>query len=497
MITPVLKMEGISKNFPGVKALEGVHLELYRGLAHALMGENGAGKSTLMKILGGIYPKDSGTITLNGIKTEFAGPKDAQEYGIAIIHQELNLIPQLSIAENIFMGREFVHKISGRIDWPKIYSESRKYLNQLGINTHPKTLIKDLGVGEQQMVEIAKALSFEAEILVMDEPTAALTEQEVAKLFEIIRNLKQQGKAIVYISHKLDEVFAICEQVTVLRDGKYIGNANIKEVDPQQLIQMMVGRKLEEKFRRDIVTPGPEVLRVENLSKQGVLNEINFSARAGEVLGIAGLMGSGRTELAKAIFGAYKVDKALIYLNGQKLKIKSPRDAVKAGIAYVSEDRKTEGLFLKLSVKHNTSIAALNKFTRAGKIHNKNESQAVEDFIAKLKIKTPSMKQIIKNLSGGNQQKVVLSKWMLINPKVLILDEPTRGVDVGAKIEIYELINQLKAQGVAIILISSELPEVMGVSDRILVIHEGKITGEYLHDEASQEKIMHNAVGLQ
>lgn len=497
MITPILKMEGISKNFPGVKALEGVHLELYKGVAHALLGENGAGKSTLMKILGGIYTKDSGTITLNGVKTEFDGPKDAQKHGIAIIHQELNLIPYLTVAENIFMGREFVHKISGRIDWPRIYSESRKYLNQLGINTNPKALVKDLGVGEQQMVEIAKALSFEAEILVMDEPTAALTEQEVAKLFEIIRNLKQQGKAIVYISHKLDEVFEICEKATVLRDGKFIGNVNIKEVDSQQLIQMMVGRKLEEKFRRDVVAPGPEVLRVENLSKKGVLNEISLSARAGEVLGIAGLMGSGRTELAKAIFGAYKVDKASIYLNDRKVKIKTPRDAVRTGIAYVSEDRKMEGLFLKLSVKHNTSIAALKKFTRAGKINNKTELKAVEDYIVKLKIKTPSMKQMIKNLSGGNQQKVVLSKWMLINPKVLILDEPTRGVDVGAKIEIYELINQLKAQGVAIILISSELPEVMGISDRIIVIHEGKVTGEYTHDDASQEKIMHNAVGLQ
>ncbi|HBF35877.1 MAG TPA: D-xylose ABC transporter ATP-binding protein [Firmicutes bacterium] len=403
----------------------------------------------------------------------------------------------MSVAENIFMGREFVHKVSGRIDWSRIYSESQKYLDQLGINTNPKARIKDLGVGEQQMVEIAKALSFETEILVMDEPTAALTEQEVAKLYEIIRNLKQQGKAIVYISHKLDEVFEICEQVTVLRDGKFIGNADVKDVDSGQLIQMMVGRKLEEKFRRDIVAPGPEVLRVENLSKKGVLNEISLSARAGEVLGIAGLMGSGRTEMAKAIFGAYKVDQSAIYLNGNKVKIKNPRDAVKAGIAYVSEDRKTEGLFLKLSVRHNTSIAALKKFTHAGKINNKTESKAVEDYITKLKIKTPSMKQLIKNLSGGNQQKVVLSKWMLINPKVLILDEPTRGVDVGAKIEIYELINKLKAQGVAILLISSELPEVMGISDRILVIHEGKVTGEYLHDEASQEKIMHNAVGLQ
>lgn len=497
MNIPILKMEGISKSFPGVIALEGVNLELYKGVAHALVGENGAGKSTLMKILGGIHFKDSGTITLRGVKTEFHGPKDAQKKGISIIHQELNLIPYLSIAENIFIGREFVHKISGRIDWKRLYQESQKYLKQLGITTDPKTLIKDLGVGEQQMVEIAKALSINAEIIIMDEPTAALTDQEIAKLFEIIRSLKEQGKAVVYISHKLDEVFAICDEVSVLRDGKFIGHAKTNEIDDQHLIQMMVGRKLEDKFRRDIVNPGPEVLRVENLTKKGVLDGVNLMAKAGEVLGIAGLMGAGRTELAKAIFGAYKVDKGEIYLKGQKVKIQNPRDALKAGIAYVSEDRKMEGLFLKLSVKHNMSISALSKFTTVGKIHNQSELKEVKKYIADLKIKTPSEQQIVKNLSGGNQQKVVISKWMMINPKVLILDEPTRGVDVGAKIEIYELINQLKAEGVAIILISSELPEVMGISDRIVVIHEGKVTGEYLHDEASQEKIMHNAIGMQ
>lgn len=495
MPTPVLKMEGISKSFPGVRALEDVRLELYKGSVHALVGENGAGKSTLMKILGGIYPKDSGIITLRGVNVEFRGPKDAQRNGIAIIHQELNLIPHLSIAENIFIGREFLRR-TGRIDWGRLTQESRRYLAQLGIDTDPKILVKDLGVGEQQMVEIAKALSCDAEIIIMDEPTAALTDQEIAKLHQIIRNLKQRGKAIVYISHKLDEVFAVCDEVTVLRDGKFIGHAPITGIDSEGLIQMMVGRKLEEKFKRALVTPGPEVLRVENLTKKGVLDGISFVVKAGEVLGVAGLMGSGRTEMAKAIFGAIKADGGTVYLNNYQLKIKSPRDAVRAGIAYVSEDRKMEGLFLKLSVKHNLSITALQKFAIAGKINKKAEAEAVEGYINRLKIKTPSTKQIIKNLSGGNQQKVVLSKWMLINPKVLILDEPTRGVDIGAKIEIYELINQLKAEGVAIILISSELPEVMGISDRIMVIHEGRVTGEYSHDEASQEKIMRNAVGL-
>ncbi|MGE5605146.1 MAG: sugar ABC transporter ATP-binding protein, partial [Bacteroidota bacterium] len=479
MEVPILKMEKICKNFPGVKALEEVNLTLYKGKVHALLGENGAGKSTLMKILGGVYPKDSGSIFCRGNKVEIQGPRQAQSLGIAIIHQELNLIPYLSIAENIFIGREYSKRISKRIDWGKLYDESRKYLNLLGVQTDPRTLIKDLGIGEQQMVEIAKALSLDAEIIIMDEPTAALTDQETAKLFEIISNLKQNGKAIVYISHKLDEVYKICDQVTVLRDGKYIGSAEVKDITQQQLIQMMVGRRLEEKFLRKIVPPGREVLRVEGLSKQGILHEVSFTVKAGEVLGVSGLMGAGRTELAKAIFGALRVDGGQIYLEGKEIKTRSPRDAVRYGIAYASEDRKMEGLFLKLSVKHNISIAALSKFTKFGKIKNRIETKEVEGYVQKLSIKTPSLVQTAKNLSGGNQQKVVISKWMMIHPKVLILDEPTRGIDIGAKIEIYNLINQLKEAGVAIVLISSELPEVMGISDRILVIHEGRVTGEY------------------
>lgn len=496
MEVPILKMEKICKDFPGVKALEEVNLTLYKGTVHALLGENGAGKSTLMKILGGVYPKDSGSIFCRGNKVEIQGPRQAQSLGIAIIHQELNLIPYLSIAENIFIGREYSKRISKRIDWSKLYDESRKYLNLLGIQTDPRTLIKDLGIGEQQMVEIAKALSLDAEIIIMDEPTAALTNQETAKLFEIISNLKQNGKAIVYISHKLDEVYKICDQVTVLRDGKYIGSAEVNDITQQQLIQMMVGRRLEEKFLRKIVPPGREVLRVEGLSKKGILHEVSFTVKAGEVLGVSGLMGAGRTELAKAIFGALRVDGGQIYLEGKEIKTRSPRDAVRYGIAYASEDRKMEGLFLKLSVKHNISIAALSKFTKFGKIKNRIETKEVEGYVQKLNIKTPSLVQTAKNLSGGNQQKVVISKWMMIHPKVLILDEPTRGIDIGAKIEIYNLINQLKEVGVAIVLISSELPEVMGISDRIMVIHEGRVTGEYTYDEATQEKIMQNAVGM-
>ncbi|MGE5583114.1 MAG: sugar ABC transporter ATP-binding protein [Bacillota bacterium] len=496
MVMPILKMEQISKSFPGVKALEDVDLQLYQGRVHALLGENGAGKSTLMKILGGVYRKDSGSIYIRGQKVDIAGPRHSQNLGIAVIHQELNLIQHLSIAENIFLGREYRKKFSRRLDWEKLHGESRRYLRKLGIETDPKTLVKDLGVGEQQMVEIAKALSLDAEIIIMDEPTAALTNQEIDKLFAIIRNLKQSGKVIVYISHKLDEVFEICDQVTVLRDGKHIGSAEVKDLNQQQLIQMMVGRRLEEKFLREVVTPGREVLRVAKLSKKGLLQEIDFTVSAGEVLGIAGLMGAGRTELAKAIFGALKIDSGEIYLEGRKIKVRSPREAVRHGIAYLSEDRKMEGLFLELSIKHNISISSLDELARLGKINNRAETKRVEGYIQKLKIKTPAMKQTVKHLSGGNQQKVVLSKWMMTQPKVLILDEPTRGVDVGAKIEIYNLINRLKESGVAIILISSELPEVMGISDRIMVIHEGRVTGTYTHDEASQEKIMRSAFGM-
>ncbi len=496
MDRPILQMTGISKSFPGVKALQEVNLELFQGQVHALLGENGAGKSTLMKILGGVYPKDAGTIRYQGKPVELQGPKQAQTLGIAIIHQELNLIPQLSIAENIFIGREFTKGVSGQIDWSRLHRESRKYLEPLGISADPRTLVKELGIGEQQLVEIAKALSLEAAIIIMDEPTAALTNQEVERLFAIIGDLKRQGKAIVYISHKLEEVFAICDHVTVLRDGRYVGDAPVSAIDQQQLIQMMVGRKLEEKFLRQEVAPGRQVLRVERLTKRGVLAEVSFALRAGEVLGVAGLMGAGRTELAKAIFGALKLDSGAIYLEERPVRIRNPRDAVRQGIAYVSEDRKMEGLFLKMSVKQNISIAALQRFSKLGRIRNQAETREVEEYVAKLKIKTPSAAQIVKHLSGGNQQKVVLSKWMLISPKVLILDEPTRGVDVGAKIEIYELISQLKQSGVGIILISSELPEVMGISDRIIVIHEGRLTGEYSHAEASQEKIMQNAIGL-
>lgn len=496
MSVPILKMVNIVKTFPGVKALDGVTLELYTGKIIGLLGENGAGKSTLMKILSGIYEKDSGEIYYEGDLIDIKGPKHAQELGIAIIHQELNLIPHISVRENIFLGREYTKKIIGSIDWDKLNKESRKYLEMLGVDTDPQTLVRELSVGEQQMVEIARALTLDAKIIIMDEPTGTLTTKETDKLFEVIARLKEDGKAIVYISHRLGEIFRLCDSVTVLRDGAYVGSADIKELDNEKLIQMMVGRKIKDIFPRLVTEPGKEMLRVQGLSKKGLLNNVSFSVRAGEVLGISGLMGSGRTEIAKAVFGALKPDSGDVYLDDKKVNIKSPKDAVKHGIAYLSEDRKSEGLLLKLSVRHNMTLSSLNKVAKRGRISSRAEKSLVAEYINKLAIKTPSHAQIVKNLSGGNQQKVVISKWMLIDPKVLILDEPTRGVDVGAKREIYELINKLKETGVAIIVISSEMPEVMGISDRIIVVHEGRVCGEFTHDEVTQDKIMRCAVGI-
>lgn len=496
MSVPILKMENICKSFPGVKALDNVNLELYKGKVLGLLGENGAGKSTLMKVLSGIYKKDAGNIYYEGELIEISGPKHAQDLGIAIIHQELNLIPHLSIQENIYLGREYTKKVSKSIDWNKLKDESRKYLSMLGVTTDPQTLVKDLSVGEQQMVEIARALSLDAKIIIMDEPTGTLTTRETEKLFEVIANLRQDNKSIVYISHRLEEIFKICDYVTVLRDGGYVGSAETKDIDNDKLVHMMVGRRLEEKFPRLVREPGKEVMRVKGLTRKDQLKDVNFSVREGEVLGVSGLMGSGRTEIAKAIFGALKLDKGEIFLNDKKVNIKSPEDAVRYGIAYLSEDRKSEGLLLQLSIKHNMTLSSLSKITNRGKVNKKSETDIVSDFIKKLAIKTPSADQKVKNLSGGNQQKVVISKWMLIDPKVLILDEPTRGVDVGAKIEIYELINKLKQAGVAIIVISSEMPEVIGISDRIIVIHEGKINGEFTHDEVTQDKLMKSAVGI-
>ncbi|WP_392559868.1 ribose ABC transporter ATP-binding protein RbsA [Orbus mooreae] len=490
----LLHVHQIEKSFPGVKALSGVNLSVYAGKVMALIGENGAGKSTLMKVLTGIYKKDAGRIEYLGQEVNFNGPKSSQEAGLGIIHQELNLIPQLSIAENIFLGREFTNAL-GRIDWTKTYREADRLLQRLNLNYDSKRLVSELSIGQQQMVEIAKVLSFQSKIIIMDEPTDALTDTETAALFDVINDLKSQGCGIVYISHRLKEIFAICDDVTVLRDGQFIGEKSVTELNEDELIEMMVGRKLEEQYPHIEQEPGRVALHVNNLCGKDIHN-VNFTLHEGEILGVCGLMGSGRTELMKMIYGAMSVKSGQISLFGQSINNTKPQDGLMNGIVYISEDRKKDGLVLGMSVKENMSLTALNYFSnKAGKLNLQEEKITVGDFINLFNIKTPSMNQIIGYLSGGNQQKVAIAKGLMTRPKVLILDEPTRGVDVGAKKEIYQLINQFKAQGLCVIIVSSEMPEVLGMSDRILVMHEGKITGEYLRKEATQEILMAAAVG--
>ena len=491
MKTPILKMTNIVKEFPGVKALDGVNIELYEGRVMALMGENGAGKSTLMKILSGVYKKDGGQIFYNGKPEDIKGPKDAADKGIAIIHQELNLVNDLSIGENIFLGRE--PKKGLKIDFDKLHANSDILLKKLNVHTSSRELVKNLSIGQQQMIEIAKALSLDAKIIIMDEPTDALTDKETESLFNVINELKQEGKAIVYTSHRLKEIFEICDYITVLRDGKYAGTEEISNLDEDKMIEMMVGRKLTDQFPRTNIEIGETVLKVENLSNEYIDN-ISFEVKAGEIVGISGLMGAGRSELAKTIYGHYQKKSGKIYKYGKEINNKSAKDAIKNRIAYVSEDRKGDGLILNLSVKENMSIASLNRVSSFFRIDKKKELERVISYIGRMRIKTPSENQLIKNLSGGNQQKIAIAKALMIHPDVLILDEPTRGVDVGAKKEIYDLVNEYKATGKAVIMISSEMPEILGLSDRILVLSQGRITGEFDIKDASQEKILKCAV---
>ncbi|KRF09782.1 sugar ABC transporter ATP-binding protein [Paenibacillus sp. Soil787] len=495
MTSKLLEMKGISKSFPGVKVLEQVDFTLHRGEVHALMGENGAGKSTLMKILGGIYTKDSGSITVNGNVYDIASPSMAQNLGIVIIHQELNMVPHLTVMENIFLGREFTYGKSKLINWRRMRQESHRYLSQLGLNIDPGTLVNELSVGQQQMVEIAKALSMQAEILVLDEPTAALTDREIEALFLVIASLKEKGVGMIYISHRMEEIFRICDQVTVMRDGHYIGTEYIANTTMDHLVKMMVGREIKDRFPKVKVTLGEEKLTVGGLTQKGKLHDISLTVRAGEIVGIAGLMGAGRTELAKALFGVTPIDRGTISINGKPVSIHKPIDAIHAGIGLITEDRKDEGLLLPLSVNDNLALPNLKILSSFGFMNRSKERELSDSMIKKLLIKTPNSEQKVGSLSGGNQQKVVIGKWLATSPQVLILDEPTRGVDIGAKKEIYDLMNELVSQGVAILMISSELPEVLGMSDRILVMHEGKISGEFTQEEATQEKIMLSATG--
>ncbi|SIQ72306.1 ribose ABC transporter ATP-binding protein [Aeromonas sp. RU39B] len=493
--TPLLELTGITKQFPGVKALDEAGLRVYPGRVMALLGENGAGKSTLMKVLTGIYQADAGTITYRGQPVAFRGPRESQDQGISIIHQELNLLPELSIAANIFLGREPRTRF-GSIDHKQLRERSANLLTRLGVRHGPDTRLGDLSIGEQQMVEIAKALSFDASVIIMDEPTDALTDTETEQLFVVIRELRAQGCGIVYISHRLKEIFEICDDVTVLRDGKWIGECPVSSLDEDRLIEMMVGRRLDEQYPHLSRAPGAVTLQVNNIRGPGV-KEASFTLHEGEILGFSGLMGSGRTELMKLIYGAVRPSAGTLQLGGKPLAHRSAADGLAAGIAYISEDRKGDGLVLPLSVRENMTLCALREFVRGIHIDGAAERQAVGDYIRLFNIKTPSAEQPIRLLSGGNQQKVAIAKGLLTRPKVLILDEPTRGVDVGAKKEIYQLINEFKKGGLSVIIVSSEMPEVLGMSDRIMVMHEGRISAELNRNEANQERLMAAAVGKQ
>jgi ribose transport system ATP-binding protein len=494
MSISVLEMSGIRKSFSGLAALGDVNFDLRRGEVHVLLGENGAGKSTLIKILSGAYQKDGGQITLDDRVIEIRSPRHAQQLGIACIHQEFNLIPHLSIAENIFLGREPI-RLGAVIDQNVMVDEAKNALRDLDVEMDVRTPVQKLSVAQQQIVEIAKALSMQARILIMDEPTSALTEREIRSLFATIRKLKQKDVAIIYISHRLDEVFEIGGRVTVLRDGKHVGTRDVAGASKQELITMMVARPVNAHFPKRSAARGEEVLKLDGLTIKGVLKSVSFSLHRGEVLGIAGLMGSGRTTLARVIFGLEKLEGGKIYVKGRQCEIRSPRAAIARGIGFLTEDRKCQGLVLGLTVMANVCLPSIEKISKFGIVSQSEEERLSGKFVRDLNIKTAALSQKVLYLSGGNQQKVVLSKWLCRHADIFIFDEPTRGIDVGAKEEIYHLINQLTANGVAIIMISSELPEVLGMSDRVLVMHQGGISGEFHAREATQEQILRCALG--
>lgn len=492
---PVVEMRGITKSYPGVTALDDVSFSVFPGEVHALVGENGAGKSTLMKILAGAERSDAGTIMIDGAEVDIGSPQEAFGLGISIIYQEFNLVPHMTAAENIYLGREPQKLLPGLVDFRRMYSESEQTTNSLGVKLDVRSLVGSLSVAQQQMVEVAKATSWKSRVIAMDEPSATLTDHEIRNLFDLIRRLKAEKVAVVYISHRLEEVFEIADRVSVLRDGHLVAVNNVSELDRDGIIRLMVGRELKEKTPKQPKPFGDVALEVRGLSRKKALKDVSFSVRRGEVLGLAGLVGAGRTEVARAIFGAYQIDSGEILIDGAAVSIKSPWDAIRHGIGLVTEDRKALGLVLGMAVRENISLANLDKMSRAGFVSRQAERAAARRFVEELMIKTPSVEQAVQNLSGGNQQKVVLAKWLLTKSRVMIFDEPTRGIDVGAKAEIYQLMNRLASSGVAIIMISSELPEILEMSDRIIVMHEGEIAGELSAREASPESVMHLATG--
>lgn len=491
----ILKMEGISKRFLGVVALQDVDFELFPGEIHALVGENGAGKSTLMKVLMGIHHPDGGRILFKGQPFQAKNPKDAQQHGISMIFQEFNLMPDLTVAENIFAARELRKARNLLIDDRQMNQKTQELLDSLSLSFSPTQKISSLSVAEMQMVEIAKALLYNSDVLVLDEPTSALAEHEVNKLFDILRRLREQGVAIVYISHRLEEFDRIVDKITVLRDGKYIGTKRWKDTTVPEMIRMMVGRSLEEQFPSRNAKIGEVVLEARNFSNAKLKN-VSLSVRSGEVLGLAGMMGAGRTEFARAIFGADPRESGEIFMDGRQIAVHTPADAIAHNIVYLPEDRKKDGLLLDQSVAMNILLASLSDNARHGIVNAKSCADTVSQKLSELSVKTPSSKQLVKFLSGGNQQKVLVCRWLCLNARVIIFDEPTRGIDVGAKYEIYSLINKMAEAGAAIIMISSEMPEVLGMSDRIAVMYEGRMVGEVERAEASQEKILNMASNI-
>lgn len=498
----IMEMKNIIKDFPGVRALDGVNFNVVKAEIHALVGENGAGKSTLMKILSGVHTEYEGDIYFHGKKVKFRGTKDAEEAGIAIIYQELNLISGLSVAENIFLGSEPV-MYGALMDYKKMYKETRKLLSRFQLDVDPDEMIKNLPIGKQQMIEIVKAISKNAEILIFDEPTSALTDNETEYLFEIIDSLIKDEVTVIYISHRMEELFRISDRITVLRDGATVGTWKKKDLNHDSLVKQMVGRDITEIYPKIENKPGEVVLKVENYSVnhplragEKIVRNVNFELRKGEILGIAGLMGSGRTELVESIFGAFPADSnGDIYLYGKKENITSPHYAIDKGMGLVTEDRKRLGLILMLSVAKNMTLSLLDRIKNVFFIQEKKEKEIVRKYIDYLRIKTPNEDFIVNHLSGGNQQKVILGKWLSVEPEILILDEPTRGIDIGAKSEIYNIIKKLSEEGISIIMVSSELPEVLKLSNRIIIMHEGKMQAIIPAGDATQEKIMHFATG--
>ena len=485
----LVQMKNIAKSFSGTKVLKGVNLELGHGEILALLGENGAGKSTLMKILSGIYSKDSGEIYLDGELCHFQNPKEAQNKGVAIIHQEMNLCNDLSVSENIFLGREVMDGL--RLNHKKMDEEAQKILDDLGISMKSTELAGDLKVSEQQMVEIAKALSQDAKVLIMDEPTSALSRKEIEDLFRVIRKLRDEGRGIIYISHRLDELRAIADKVSILRDGENVISGDLKDFSIDDIIRHMVGREIQDKFPRILCEKGKEILRVESLNAGPKVRDISFSLYEGEILGIAGLMGAGRTEMTRALFGVDEKTSGKIYLFGEEVKTNTPKDSIELGMALIPEDRRKDGLCTDLSIRENISLPNLDSMKNSLGVLSKDlELKISEDTIKSLNVKAEDREMISKNLSGGNQQKVVLGKWLVRNPKVILFDEPTRGIDIGAKVEIYQIMNELKKKGVGVLFISSEMEEVLGMSDRILIFCDGRITGELSREEANQENIL-------